>query len=208
LHHEEEIILFNGQGGEYPAKLFITKKQATVHILGFTDINREGTLKIHLAQGLARGDRMDFIVQKATELGVTSITPLFTKNCAVKLDEMRATKRLQHWQNIAISAAEQCGRTTLPLLFAPMTFTEWVKQPFAGLSIVFDINSQTSLKTLKQPSQLRVAIGPESGWDNHENALMISQGFLSASLGPRILRTETASIAALSIIQGLFGDLN
>ncbi len=156
---------------------------------------------------MARGDRMDFVKQKSTELGVDSIAPLFTKHCAVKLDEQRSSKRLQHWQNIAISAAEQSGRTNIPAISTPQTLTEWASLPFAGTSLIFDPQSTTRLKDLAPNTHIRIAVGPESGWDEHEVAFMEKQGFVICSLGPRILRTETAGITAISILQGLFGDL-
>ncbi len=208
LRNEDLVILFNGDGGEYVAKLFIEKKRAMASIMSFNDINKESSLEIHLGQGLARGDRMDIVIQKATELGVTSITPLFTKQSNVKLSEERADKRLHHWQKIAISACEQSGRTLIPTIHEPVNLTDWVQQNFAGTSILLDTNCQSPLKALPPPTAIRLAIGPESGWEEHESAFMISHDFTPATLGPRILRTETASIAAISILQGLFGDLS
>ncbi len=207
LKNEELVILFNGEGGEYVAKLCIERKRALASIISFNDINKESSLEIHLGQGLARGDRMDIVVQKATELGVKSITPLFTKQSHVKLSEERADKRVLHWQKIAISACEQSGRTFIPIINEPINVTDWVGQNFVGTSILLDTTCQSPLKDLKTPTAIRIAIGPESGWEEHETAFMISHGFTPATLGPRILRTETASIATISILQGLFGDL-
>lgn len=206
LKDNEQVILFNGLGGEYSAILTLDKKKASVNILDHVSISRESPLQLHLGQGLARGDRMDTVVQKATELGVMSITPLITKNCAVKLDDQRKEKRLQHWQNIAISACEQSGRTEIPTIFAPISMLEWCQQPFQGISLFFDPHSKTPLNSFSPTHAIRIAIGPESGWDEQESTFMLKQGFASATLGPRILRTETASITALSILQGLFGD--
>ncbi|MBN9287652.1 MAG: 16S rRNA (uracil(1498)-N(3))-methyltransferase [Gammaproteobacteria bacterium 39-13] len=207
LKNEESVILFNGDQGEYTAKFFMEKKKVIVNILSYQEVTRSSPLHIHLGQGLARGDRMDFVMQKSTELGVDSITPLFTKHCAVKLDEQRSSKRLQHWQNIAISAAEQSGRTNIPAISTPQTLTEWASLSFAGTSLIFDPQSTTRLKDLVPNTHIRIAVGPESGWDEHEVAFMEKQGFVICSLGPRILRTETAGITAISILQGLFGDL-
>lgn len=207
LKNEESVILFNGDTNEYGAKFFVEKKRALVSIISSYQVQRESFIHLHLGQGLARGDRMDFVIQKATELGVTTIAPLFTKHCAVKLDEERSTKRIQHWQNIAISAAEQSGRTHLPAIISPSLLTEWAATPFEGTSLVFDPESECRLKDLVPEKHIRVAIGPESGWDPHEVAFMEQHGFTRCRLGPRILRTETAGIAALSIIQGLFGDI-
>ncbi len=207
LKNEELVILFNGEGGEYVAKLFIERKRAMASIISFNDVNKESSLEIHLGQGLARGDRMDIVVQKATELGVKSITPLFTKQSNVKLSEERADKRLLHWQKIAISACEQSGRTHIPTIHEPVNVAHWVEQQFTGTSILLDTTCQSPLKDLNAPKAIRLAIGPESGWEEHETAFMLSHDFTPATLGPRILRTETASIATISILQGLFGDL-
>ncbi|MBS0288808.1 MAG: 16S rRNA (uracil(1498)-N(3))-methyltransferase [Proteobacteria bacterium] len=207
LQKNDPIIIFNGQGGEYHAKIEVNKKQIFANILAFDNVQREAALAIHLGQGLARGDRMDFVIQKATELGVASITPLFTKQSAVKLDPLRASKRLEHWQNIAISAAEQSGRTKVPTIAMPLSLFDWAKLPFEGASILFEPQSSTSLKTLLPPKAVRLAIGPESGWHEQEITIMLAQQFIATMLGPRILRTETASITAISLIQGLFGDL-
>ncbi len=207
LKEGEPLILFNGQQGEYHASILCEKKRFFAKVLTYKDMQRESFLPIHLGQGLARGDRMDIIIQKASELGVTSITPLYTQQSAVKLDAQRAHKRLEHWQNIAISACEQCGRTKIPSIVAPMLLTQWVAQPFAGTSLLFAPAAAHSVKNLAAPQAIRLAIGPESGWNEKEIALMQNHQFIQTTLGPRILRTETASIAALSIIQGLFGDL-
>lgn len=208
LKDNEEIILFNGQGGEYAAKINIFKKNSEVHVLSFRDINLRSPLELHLGQSLVRGDRMDIVIQKATELGVNSITPLISANCQVRLDEARSQKRLQHWQNIAISACEQCGRTELPVIQTPILLNDWIRRSFAGISLLLEPSSQTSIKNLSSQSEIRLAIGPESGWQAEEVASMVTQGFVACHLGPRILRTETASLVALTLLQGLFGDLS
>lgn len=207
LRSADNIILFNGEGGEYTAELLIEKKKVSLAIMNFVNVDRRSSIQIHLGQGLARGDRMDFVIQKATELGVTSITPLFTKHCAVKLDEARGQKRMTHWLNIAISASEQCGRTEIPIIHPPISLQDWAIQPFAGSSIVFEIGDTQSLKSLSHSTMMRLGIGPESGWDESETAFMINQEFIPCRLGPRILRAETASITAISLLQGFFGDL-
>lgn len=208
LKEGEQIILFNGQGGEFSATVHIIKKSAQANIIAFHDINTNSMLKLHLGQGLCRGDRMDFAIQKATELGVCSITPLVTENCLVKLAEGKSEKRIQHWKNIAISASEQSGRTDVPHIYPAISLTEWVKQSFEGLSIVFDLKNSHPLKQVNPTPQIRLAIGPESGLKEREVNWMISQGFTACHLGPRVLRTETAGMTALSILQGLFGDLS
>ncbi|MBS0287226.1 MAG: 16S rRNA (uracil(1498)-N(3))-methyltransferase [Proteobacteria bacterium] len=207
LISQDEVIIFNGQGGEYDAQLIVDKKRVHAKISAFKNINRESPLEIHLGQALARGDKMDFIIQKATELGVSSITPLFSKQSHVKLDQARIHKRMEHWQNIAISAAEQSGRLRVPTLYSPVTLEQWVRNPFQGFSLVFSPASQNSLKSITPGLSLRVAIGPESGWDDNEVRMMLSHQFTDATLGPRILRAETASMSALTMLQGFYGDL-
>lgn len=207
LQSADNIIVFNGENGEYTAQLLIEKKKVSLEIKNFINVDRRSPIEIHLGQGLARGDRMDFVIQKATELGVTHITPLFTKHCAVKLDEARSQKRMTHWLNIAVSASEQCGRTDIPIIHLPLSLQDWAKQSFSGPSLVFEIGDHTSLKLLSPSKTMRLGIGPESGWDESETDFMISQGFIPCRLGPRILRAETASITAVSLLQGFFGDL-
>ncbi len=205
LKEGETLILFNGEGGQYLGQCHFMKKVVQVALTTFENINRESTLQLHLGQGLVRGDRMDWVIQKATELGVQQITPLISALCNVKLDEERSQKRLVHWQNIAISACEQSGRTQLPIIHPPLPLAKWVAQSFQGTSLVFDTNSDVPLKNLLPNNSFRLAIGPESGWQWEEIQWMVAQGFTACSLGPRILRTETAPIVALGILQGLFG---
>ncbi len=208
LQNEAPVILFNGDDkGEYRATLTIHKKQVQAELLSFQPSHTESFLEIHLGQSLLRGDKMDFVIQKATELGVSTITPLITINANVKLDEARTVKRMQHWKNIAISAAEQSGRVKVPVIQEPLALSAWVALPFEGSSVVFSPTSSQSLKSLRLNFPMRIGIGPESGWDDKEIKLMQSYQFLASTLGPRILRTETAGMAALSVLQGLYGDL-
>lgn len=207
LKNQSAVILFDGVGGEYSATLSIIGKKVHAHIHAFIATQREALLSLHLGQTLVRGDRMDWVIQKATELGVHQLTPLLTAHCAVKLDEARSKKRLHHWQQIAISASEQCGRTQLPIIHPPLPLQEWVKQNNHVLSLIFEPTSHCSLKNIPPAKAIRLAIGPESGWSHQEIALMQENGFMCCSLGPRILRTETAAITAISLLQGLYGDL-
>jgi 16S rRNA (uracil1498-N3)-methyltransferase len=211
IKNGENIIIFNGLGGEYAGEFYATKKNAQVKIATFNAINRESLLDLHLGQGLVRGDRMDFVIQKATELGVAQITPLWTALCSVKLDEARSLKRLQHWQKIAISACEQSGRTIIPIIHPPIALAEWAKQDFTGISLLFDPSGNHSLKATIQnsstPGAVRLAIGPESGWEEKEIAHMKTLSFIPCQVGPRILRTETAGMVGLSILQNSWGDL-
>jgi 16S rRNA (uracil1498-N3)-methyltransferase len=151
---------------------------------------------------------MDIVIQKATELGVHSITPLFSANCAVKLTTDRADKRLEHWQRIAVSACEQSGRTQLPLIHPPISLSAWINQPFEGISLYGDTQAGSSVNNLPRMGAYRMAVGPESGWHINETKHLQEGGFIACTLGPRILRTETAGLVGISLLQGLFGDLS
>lgn len=205
----EEVILFNNQGGEYNGIIKQIKNKTEIYIQEYCDNSRESPLKIHLGQSLVRHDRMDFIIQKATELGVHEITPLITALSIIKLEGKSLEKKYQHWFNIIVSAGQQCGRTQLPVLNAPLLFQTFVSLPFDGAQIGFDLNSKLSLKSLSPtPNALRILLGPESGFDKAEIALAMHHQFKFYTLGPRTLRAETASIAAVSALQLLYGDLS
>lgn len=209
LKSNDAIVLFNGQGGEYQCHIGqSTPKEVTVRVEAYCDVSRESTLQIHLAAGLSRGDRFDFVCQKATELGVTSITPLLTDKTQVKLDAARLDKKLAHWQAIMVSAAEQSGRTTIPAILTPIKLKDYITQTFNGDSLFCSTESSQKISNLTLANKdVRLAIGPESGWTNLEETLLKNAGFTPCALGPRILRTETAPIAALSILQACFGDI-
>lgn len=203
----DQLYLFNGQGGEYIATITHRHKSITVQINEYIDTNRESNLHIQLGQGIARAERMDYVIQKSTELGVTEVSPLETKRSIVKLDGSRKEKRQQHWEKIAVSAAEQSFRTAVPHIHLPQPLKNWAAQPFDGISIYFDTTNQLPVRSLTPHTRFRIAIGPESGWDEEETDFLKQHEFVPLSLGPRILRTETAGVAAISIIQGLWGDL-
>ncbi len=200
------LVVFNGQGGEYTAIFHLNQKKANIEIEAYREGQLVPSLELHLGQSLLRADRMDWVIEKATELGVTHITPLISKNCAVKIVSERLDKRLQHWQKIVISASEQCGRTTLPQMNPPILVSEFIKQPFAGTSILFEMGGQ-SIKQLPITSAFRLAIGPESGWSGDEIKSLQQANFVQSFLGPRILRAETAGVVSLSLLQGFFGDM-
>lgn len=203
-----EIIFFNGEGGEFTGIFIADKKRAQAKIERFDNVSRESPTQLHLGQALLRGDKMDWVIQKATELGVHSITPVLCAHCAVKLTDDRKEKRLEHWQNIAQSASEQSGRTKVPLIHPPQSLLEWTKQSFTGISLYGDTNQGSGLHTLPKNNAYRLVIGPESGLSMDETQALSKGGFTAFTLGPRILRTETAGLATLSVLQGLFGDLN
>lgn len=203
------VTLFNGQGGEYTAELVEAKKgKATVRIAAFDQTNRESSLSIHLAIGISRGERMDWIMQKATELGVSEITPLFTERCEVKLSGDRLHKKVGHWQQVAISACEQSQRNKVPSVNTPIKLEQWQQGCKASLKLVLHHRTDQSLSNMRQPSgPIALLIGPEGGLSEREIEQAISLDFSPLVLGPRVLRTETAPLAAISILQSLWGDM-
>ena len=207
----DDISVFNGEGGEWSAGIdAMTKSTVTLSIGAQAESETESALKIHLVQGISRGERMDFVVQKATELGVKRITPLLTEYGVVKLDAARAEKRRDHWQNIAVSACEQSGRTRLPLIDTPMALKDWFgnKPTEVDAELILAPGAPASLASIAAPeTKVCVLIGPEGGFSHTEYEDADVAGFRAVSLGPRILRTETAAIAALTAMQTLWGDL-
>ena len=200
------VQLFDGSGQEYIGELTsVSKKAVQVELRECLDGLPESALQIHLGQGLSRGERMDWAIQKATELGVAEITPLFTERCEVRLNDERMQKRLEHWQQIAISACEQCGRSKVPVIYAPQSVKDWQATVQAELKLVLHPVAQP-LTEHTTPSTLAFLIGPEGGLSDAEVAQAAEYGFQPARLGPRVLRTETAPIVALSVAQQLWGD--
>ncbi len=210
LQVNEPLIIFNGQGGEYRGTIVeINKKHVTVKLETYDARNAESPLKIYLAQGISRGEKMDYTIQKAVELGVTQIFPLFTERCNVKLDQERSEKRLHHWQSIVISACEQSGRNCVPEVAAPQTLDTWLAAKQGDHCFVLSPNAEHSLKkqTITAPASIVLLIGPEGGLSQREIAQAIEKGYLPLNLGPRILRTETAALAAITAIQCMAGDM-
>jgi 16S rRNA (uracil1498-N3)-methyltransferase len=202
------LILFNGDGFNYPAIITETgKKSVLVQITAKLENPVESPLKIHLGQGISRGDRMDFAIQKAVELGVTDITPLFTERCGVKLDAERLQKRTEQWQKIAISACEQSGRSVVPTVHLAQNIDKWLTQPTEALKLTLDPWAKDTIKTLQPVNAVRLVIGPEGGFSDREVTLTIQAGFVAVQLGPRVLRTETAALTAISALQLQMGDL-
>lgn len=205
----DQFIVFNGEGGEYLVELISShKKSARLKVIEYRETAAESPLKIHLAQGIARGEKMDFILQKAVELGISEFTPLFTERSNVKLPPDRAEKRLQHWQGVMIAACEQSGRTIIPRLNPPIAFSSWIKQTDAGLKLILHPHAQKRLSEVHLAcSSINMVIGPEGGLSDGEITLAEQQGFLRLALGPRVLRTETAPLAAITLLQYLWGDM-
>ncbi|NEV61542.1 16S rRNA (uracil(1498)-N(3))-methyltransferase [Thiorhodococcus minor] len=203
----DRLILFNGDGHDYDARLAETERhRATVVIEGYGDAEPVPPLEIRLAIGISKGERMDFALQKAVELGVDQVTPLFTKRSQVKLDGARLDKRMEHWRGVVISACEQSGRRRVPLLDPAQPFGAWLETQREG-GLQLDPGAATALPGLTPPdTRVTLLIGPEGGLDPKERALAEARGFLGVRLGPRILRTETAPLAAIAVIQALWGD--
>lgn len=203
-----ELVLFNGDGGEYTATITeVGKRQVAVNISGFSAGDRESPLHIELAIGISRGERMDWVLQKATELGVSKITPLFTERTEVKLKGDRQDKKSDHWQQIVISACEQCQRNRLPAISAPLSLQEFLPAVIAEHKYVLHHRTEKSLASQQPPASICLLIGPEGGLSELEIQQAEAAGFNALALGPRVFRTETAPIAAISVLQYLWGDL-
>ena len=201
------VQLFDGAGSEFSGELIeVGKKTVRVELREQSPGQPESPLHIHLGQGLSRGERMDWAIQKATELGASQITPIISERCEVRLKDERADKRLAHWRQVAISACEQCGRSVLPLIHSPLPLDEWLRQVQADLKLVLHPVAEP-LTSHAKPGSLAFLIGPEGGLADSEVAKAQDAGFHAARLGPRVLRTETAPVVALSVAQLLWGDL-
>lgn len=208
----DTITVFDGSGPEWPATIeSMTKNSATLQVGDSMEAGTESPIDIHLVQGVSRGERMDFVVQKATELGVSRITPALTEYGVVKLGGERAAKRRDHWQGVAASACEQSGRTRLPLIDAPVPLKQWFgeKPADADVDLILRPGAATPLAGVAAPAtKACILIGPEGGFSETEYEDAGVAGFEAVSLGPRILRTETAAPAALAVMQANWGDLN
>jgi 16S rRNA (uracil1498-N3)-methyltransferase len=202
-----ELILFNGHGGEFTAIIHeISKKYVTVSIAEHTADNRESPLGLELAIGISRGERFEWVLQKATELGVTKITPLITERTEVKTGGDRQEKMQDRWQQILISACEQCQRNLLPALSAPIQISDWLPQVNSDLRFVLHHRDSKTLPAEQKPQSVTLLIGPEGGLSESEIAQALAKNFNALTLGPRVLRTETAPVAAISLVQYLWGD--
>jgi 16S rRNA (uracil1498-N3)-methyltransferase len=203
-----ELRIFNGAAGEFAAHIIsINKKEVQIKLGEYFVVHTESCLKIHLGQAISRGEKMDYTIQKAVELGVTQITPLLTERCGVKLSEDRWDKRLQHWRGIIVNACEQCGRDRLPLINEPVLFVNWLAQVNSTCRLVLDPEEDAGLQRLQITDQtITLLIGPEGGLSEREINLTKQNSFVGIKLGPRILRTETAALAAISALQSKWGD--
>jgi len=205
------LTLFDGTGGEYSATLGPRSgKRVTARVLAHHAVERESPLSITLLQGIARGERMDLIVQKATELGVTRIVPVIAARSVVKVDPQQRARKHEHWQAIAISACEQCGRNRVPEVSAPLALDAAVRVlPESALRCVLAadaIDQLTALTARMRDGNVALLVGPEGGLAAAEQELAAAHRFVACHLGPRIMRTETAGLAALAAIQAVSGD--
>ena len=203
------LILFNGDGGAFSATLAdVGKREAWAQVLEFLPGEVESPLRMLLAQGVSRGDKMDYTLQKAVELGVAAIQPLFTERGGVDLNGERLQRKIEHWRGIVIGACEQCGRNRLPEWREPLALRDWLAQPAEpGLRLLLDPAAKQGLRGLEPPTgRVTLLIGPEGGLSPTEITQAGQAGFSGVRLGPRILRTETAGLAALAAIQALWGD--
>ena len=209
LQEGDACVLFNGDGGDYPAQLLSANKRGVeVQVGARREVDNESPLRIALVQGIARGEKMDWILQKATELGVAAVLPVQSDRSEVKLEAERAVKRLAHWRSVVVSACEQSGRARVPEVAAA--------QPLIGIAAALESPhrflldpeaSDTIATTPAIDSTCVLAVGPEGGWSERDRATLQAAGFKGLRLGPRVLRTETAGIAAIAALQARFGDL-
>ena len=204
----DALRVFDGEGGEYEAVISnVGRRVATIEIGDFVDRSVESPLELVLVQGISRGERMDYTVQKAVELGVTRIIPVMTERTVVNLKGERKDKRREHWQSVVNSACEQCGRNTIPQVAPVITFHDWLGEPNEGYKLVLHHRAQNTLpERPPQQGSITLLIGPEGGLSFVEISAAQSAGYLPLRLGPRVMRTETAAVAALSVLQWTWGD--
>jgi 16S rRNA (uracil1498-N3)-methyltransferase len=208
LAEGDAITLFNGRGGEFAARIErIHKDEVAVAITGFADAERESRLRVMLAQGISSGERMDYTLQKAVELGVTAIQPISAKRSVVKLTGERADRRVAHWQGVVASACEQCGRNQVPVVAPPLPLAHWLGQQQYGRLLFLSPLAEARLADLPAPGGTDCLVaGPEGGFEADEIAALRASSAIAVRLGPRVLRTETAALAALAAMQTLWGD--
>lgn len=210
LKPDDPLIIFDGRGGEYNANIEAFRKDAVIVVIGERSATtRESSLSLTLAQGVSRGERMDWVVQKATELGVTRIVPVMTERTVVKLDARQSERKVAHWHGIAVAACEQSGRDRVPDIAAPVALHEFLRgsDPQATRLLLSPAGTQRVNDLQPKDGGIVVLIGPEGGLAEGEQRAAVGAGFVAVRLGPRVLRTETAAVAALTLLQHQFGDL-
>ncbi|WP_342220761.1 16S rRNA (uracil(1498)-N(3))-methyltransferase [Rickettsiella endosymbiont of Miltochrista miniata] len=204
----DEFIVFNGKAGEFRAIIIeLNKSMVKVKLGEFDAVNRESSLQITLAQAVLRSDKMDYMLQKAVELGVTRLIPMLTAHSTLKLAPERWQKRSLHWQGVMLAACEQSGRTRLPKLENPMTFDVATTSIKADQRIILQPGSKQNINSLPHCQSVALLVGPEGGWSENELKCARVADYSPMQMGPRVLRAETAGLAAVSIVQSLYGDL-
>jgi 16S rRNA (uracil1498-N3)-methyltransferase len=209
LHAGEDVTLFNGRGGEYAGRIAaIERLRVTVDLLEHRALERESPLAVTLLQGVSSSERMDFTVQKATELGVAALQPLIAARSTGRIAGERAAHKRAHWQRVAIAACEQCGRNRVPQVLPPLPLAEFCRGALAGPGLLLSPAAQLGLRdaAARLRDAVALAAGPEAGFTAAEEALLAGAGFVPVRLGPRVLRTETAALAALAALNALAGD--
>lgn len=208
LQSGDAITLFDGRGVEYAAVIRrIDKSGLTLAVTTRSEIDRESPLKVTLAQGVSSGERMDYTVQKCVELGISAIQPLMTQRSVVRLTGERADKRVAHWRAIAVAACEQCGRNYVPEVLPVIALSSWLGAPQNTTRYLLSPGAPTCLRELDRPQgPITLLVGPEGGWNEEETLASRVAGFTPLALGPRVLRTETAAVAALAALQAIWGD--
>lgn len=209
LERNAELVLFNGRGGEFEAELVAVSRHEVRAAVGAWRAGiSESPLAVTLVQSISRGERMDYTLQKAVELGVTTIQPITSSRTVVRLDSAREEKRLDHWRGVVRHAAEQSGRTVVPEVRAVVTLATWLAPGRAGRAYMLDPFAADSLAAHSPPTgEVAILAGPEGGFSGDERQQMVSAGVNPVRLGPRVLRTETAALCALTIMQTRWGDL-
>ena len=208
LRRGDAVVLFNGEGGEFSAELTrVSRRDARAHVISRQTSERESPLVIALAQCVSSGDRMDATLQKSTELGVSRIVPIASERSVVRLSSDRADRRVAHWRNVVIAACEQCGRNHVPEVAAIIDFDGFLAQAAAdGLRLLLAPDADRDLKRLEPPGKVTLLVGPEGGLAPEERQRAERRGFVPVRFGPRVLRTETAPLAAIAAMQVLWGD--
>jgi 16S rRNA (uracil1498-N3)-methyltransferase len=203
------VTLFDGRGGEYTASITgIDRGVVRVQVQAHDPVDREPSLEVFLGLAVSRGERMDYAVQKSTELGVAALFPLLTERTEVRLKTDRFEKKRRHWQEIAYSACEQCGRNRPPLVHAPQALSQWLDKAPGACRLVLHHRSADGLADVPRPGSISLLIGPEGGLSDGEIDAALAAGFSPLRLGPRVMRTETAPVAALAVLQFHWGDLH
>ena len=207
LRSGDEVTLFDGRGGEYAARIAaIDRTRVTIDVLGHRGVEREALLRIILVQGVSSGERMDFTIRKAVELGVTEVHPVLAAASVARPKGERAAARHEHWQRIAIAACEQCGRNQIPKVMPLLPLSDY-RAEGAGLKLLLSPLSEVPMsKVATKGDSFVVAAGPEAGFSAAEEVALVESGFVPVNLGPRVLRTETAALAALAALNALRGD--